>query len=323
VGYGSVRPAIDLRKGDLLFRRRSATGAPSCLALGLAAVAAALLAGAAEAQNPADAPLPTHLEDRGSGLPTSKFGTYVRRGEWLAGPAFEYVKNQDFEYDPAGFGFPAPEEGFHGRYQASEARVFLAYGLSDRLAVELETGAIRASLHKAADDPSGLPAENDESGLGQVRARLTSRLLEERGRRPELFGYVEALVPHEKTKPLVGTPDWVFNGGLGLIRGFRWGTVTLRAGLQYDLSSATPSDFHEYAVEYLKRLSPRWSVFLGYVVLEGDEAYLAGELQWSPSPNVIVKVGNRKGVVSSALSSTSNSADWAPAIAVLFRFPKR
>ena len=302
-----------------MLQRRSAIGARTCWTLGLAAVVAVLLAGAAEAQNPADAPLSAHLGDRGTAIPTSKFGTYVRQGEWLVGPSFEYVRNRDFEYDPAGFGFPAPEEGFHGRYQASEARVFLAYGVSDRLAVELETGAIRASLRKAADDPSGLPAKNSESGLGQVRARLTWRLLEERGRRPELFGYVEALVPHEKTKPLVGAPDWVFNGGLGVIRGFRWGTVTVRAGVQYDLNSATPSDFHEYAVEYLKRLSPKWSLFLGYVVLEGDEAYLAGELQWSPNPNVVVKLGNRKGVVSSALSSTSNSADWAPAITVLFR----
>ena len=306
-----------------MLRRRTPSSPRSRLAPALFLVAAALLGGAAAAQSPGEATLPAHLTDRGTGLPTSKFGTYVRPGEWLVGPSFEYVKNRDFEYDPAGFGFPAPEEGFHGRYQASEARAFLAYGLSDRLAIELEAGAIRASLRKAADDPSGLPEENRESGLGQIRARLTGRLLAERGHRPELFGYVEALVPHEEKKPLVGTPDWVWNGGLGAIRGFRWGTVTVRAGIQYDRSSATPLDFHEYAVEYLKRLSPKWSLFLGYLVLEGDEAYVTSELQWSPSPSVVIKLGNRKGVVSSALSATSNSADWAPAVAVYFRFPRR
>jgi hypothetical protein len=37
-----------------------------------------------------DPPRPTYLEDRGTGIPTSMFGTYVRRGELLVYPFFEY-----------------------------------------------------------------------------------------------------------------------------------------------------------------------------------------------------------------------------------------
>ena len=58
------------------------------------------------------------------------------------------------------------------------------------------------------------------------------------------------------------------------------------------------------------------------MVFEGDEGVLATEVQWSPSPRVVVKVGNRPGVVSeSVLGVTSNSTDWAPSVAVLFRSP--
>ena len=54
----------------------------------------------------------------------------------------------------------------------------------------------------------------------------------------------------------------------------------------------------------------------------GDEGTLATELQWSPSPHVVVKLTNRLGVVSNFLAVTSNSADWAPGVGVLFRFPR-
>jgi hypothetical protein len=152
-----------------------------------------------------------------------------------------------------------------------------------------------------------------------VQSRLDWRWLEERGRRPEIFSYAGVVIPHDKKKPLIGTADWIYNGGVGAIRGFRWGTMTARLGFLYDTSSASAIDFGEYAIEYLKRVSPRLSVYLGYVVLEGDEASLGTELHWSPSPRVTIRLGNRLGVVSSTLSATANGLDWAPTIGVLFR----
>ena len=289
--------------------------------LAAAAVSFALLAliqgpAGADTQTP-----PIHLKDRGTGIPTSRFGTYVRSKEWLVEPSLRHSKNRDMEYDPSELGF-SPGGTFHGRYEASEGLVFLSYGLSDRVAVEFEAAGIRASLRKAAADSSTMPQKLTESGLGQVRSRLDWRWLAESERRPELYSYAEAVFPHDSDKVLVGTPDWTVNGGIGAIRGFRWGTMTVRLGFEYDTGSETSLDFGEYALEYLKRLSPRVSLYAGYVVFQGDEGVLATEVQWSPGPRVVVKVGNRLGVVSeSVLGVTSNSTDWAPSVAVLFKLP--
>jgi hypothetical protein len=253
------------------------------------------------------------------GLLTSRLGTYVRAGEWLVEPAFESLDNKGFEYDPDELGFGTPIGSFKGHYRATRGLVFVAYGLSDRAAVELEASGIDASLKKAPDDPSSMPLELAESGLGRVQSRLDWRWLPERGRRPELFSYVGVVVPHDKEKPLIGTADWIFNGGIGVIRGFRWGTMTARLGFLYDTSSSSAIDFGEYAIDYLKSLSPKVSIYLGYLVFEGDEASLATELHWSPSPRVTVRLGNRLGIVASALSATSNSVDLAPTVGIVFR----
>jgi hypothetical protein len=278
------------------------------------ALAAALLAPASYAWG-ADADFPAPLQDRGTGLATSQFGTYVRKGELLVYPSFEYYRDSDLEYNPADFGFPSERE-FRGRYRASEEVLFLAYGLSDRLAVQFEGAAIQASLRKAAGDRSGLPARLSESGLGDVQARLTWRWLEESGRRPEIFSYSEVFFPHDRHKPLIGTPDWVVDTGLGAIRGFRWGTVTLRAGFLYEAGSASTIDWSEIAVEYLKRLSPRITLFGALVMLQGDEGTLVTELQWHLSPHVVVRLNNGLGL-------TPLAPDWAPEVGVLFRFPRR
>jgi hypothetical protein len=281
-------------------------------------LAVALLAPAAHAA-PADEALaeeslPPHLRDRGPGLPTSQFGVYVRRGELLVYPAFEYYKDKDFEYDPFEFGFESATE-FKGRYRASEEVLFLAYGLSDRFALEFEGDLIQASLEKADEDLSGMPAERKESGLGDVRTRLTWRWKEESGRRPELFSYTEVFFPHDKKKPLVGTADWVFHGGIGAIRGFRWGTLTLRGGLLFEEASASATDWGEVALEYLKRVSPRATLFSSLLVREGDEISLITELQWHLSRNVVLRLNNGLGL-------TSHGNDWEPEVGILFKMPR-
>ena len=286
----------------------------ACLA---SVVAATALAADKEDKDDDDAvardAISPHQQDRGPGVPTSLASTYVRDGELLTSLEFLYNRDNEFEYDPNEFGFSAPGE-FKGKYWDSSADVLVAYGLSNDLVLELEAAASRASLEKADGDLSGMPNELKESGLGHVRTRLDWRMLAENDRRPEVFSYIGALVPHDETKHLIGTPDWVAIAGAGLVRGYDWGTMTFRMGLEYDLGSASELDWGEVAVEYLKRLSPALTVYGAVEVLEGDEYSLVGELQWQLTPAIVLKLNNGFGL-------TSHGMDWSPRIGVLFSFP--
>jgi hypothetical protein len=91
------------------------------------------------------------------------FGTYIRPGELIVYPFFEYYKDEDFEYMPSEFGY-AGEEDYRGKFHASEGLIFLSYGISDRFAFEMEAAIIDASFEKSPTDPSAVPAKIDESG---------------------------------------------------------------------------------------------------------------------------------------------------------------
>jgi hypothetical protein len=266
-----------------------------------------------QTSNPADQAGP-NLADRGTGVPTSMFGTYVRGGEWLIYPFLEHYRDNNFEYKPSEFGV-AGEVDQRGRFRANEALLMVAYGLSDDVAVEIEAAVIDASLTRAATDTSSLPAKISESGLGDVEGQIRWRWRRETASRPELFSYTEVVVPHHREKLLIGTSGWELKFGTGLIRGFRWGTVTARAAVEYSSASSSHFDIGEYAVEYLKRLSPRWRVYLG---VEGtqDEVSLIGELQWHVSPNVFAKFNSGFGL-------TSKATDWAPEVGIVFALPRR
>jgi len=272
------------------------------------AVAPLLPTPAALAAEPVAGTMPAHLRDRGTGVPTSQVGAYVRRGELFVYPAFAHARDHDFEYDPNEFGFAAPGE-FKGRYRESRGLLAVAYGWTDRVAVELEANVKRASLEKGAGDPSAFPARLEESGLGKVKARVNLRWLEERGRRPELFGYGELVAPHDSSEHLIGTENWIVNGGLGVIRGFQAGTVTFRAGFEWDTASASPTDWQEIALEYLKRVTPSWTVYGALTVSEGDEGSVVGELQWRASRHVTLRLRSAYGL-------SPHGPDWAPEVGV-------
>jgi len=290
------------------------------LAVVLGAVAAVPAASAEEASQVPPTPtrpdstLPTYLKDRGTGVATSMFGTYIRRGELIVYPFFEYYRDKDLEYKPEEFGFVG-EEDFRGRYRAREGLFFLAYGLSDNFAVEVEGAVIRASFEKSPADPSALPARIEESGLGDVEGQLRWRWRKEDERRPELFSYAEVVFPHHKDKLLIGTPGWEAKLGMGLIRGFKWGTLTVRAAVEYSEASGSKFDVGEYAVEYLKRVSPAWRFYVG---IEGaqDELSLITEAQWHLSRHVFIRLNNGLGLTSKAL-------DWTPELGILFTLPTR
>jgi hypothetical protein len=263
--------------------------------------------------NAQDKDLPVYLRDRGTGVPSSMFGTYIRRGELILYPYFEYYYDNDFEYAPNEFGFELDQD-FRGEYRAYEGLIFIGYGLTDWLAFELEAAVIKATLKKSPDDPTNMPEKIEESGLGDVESQLRWRWMKENERRPELFSYFETVFPLQKDKDLIGTPNWEFKLGIGGIKGFSWGTVTLRAAAEYD-EAENEIAAGEYAVEYLKRLSPSWRVFLAVEGTE-DEVELIPEVQWRFAEFATLKLN-------SAFGLTSKATDWAPEIGIMFSFPLR
>lgn len=253
-----------------------------------------------------------YLQDRGTGVATSMFGTYIRKKELIVYPFYEYYRDRDFEYKPEEFGVKGDVD-FRGRYRAHEGLLFVGYGLGDDIAVEFEAAVIHATMNKSPMDGSALPAVIEQSGLGDIEGQVRWRWRRETAGRPELFSYAEAVLPHAREKTLIGTPGVELKFGSGLVRGFRWGTVTARAALDYSRASSSRWDLGEYALEYLKRLSPRWRVYVG---LEGtqDEVSLITEAQWHVLPGGFVRFNNGVGL-------TSNATDWTPELGMLFTIP--
>ncbi len=254
--------------------------------------------------------LPAHLWDRGEGMPLSMFGTYIQKGQLLIYPFFEYYRDSDYEYKPSELGF-SEDRDYRGDYEASEELLFIGYGLTDRVALELEGAIIQAELEPNPSDRSGLPDEKQESGLGDVEGQLRWRWAAEAPGRPEIFSYFETVVPTQNEGSLIGTTDWEFKLGTGVVRGFSWGTLTVRAAVEYDRAE-NKADVGEIALEYLKRLSSTWRVYGG---IEGtqDEVELITEAQWHLAPNVFLKLNNGLGL-------TPKATGWAPEVGVLFGF---
>lgn len=255
---------------------------------------------------------PPWLADRGPGLPTSMFGTFIQKGELIIYPFLEGYVDDDFEYKPEELG-SAGDVDYRGRYRAKEGLVLISYGLSDHVAVEFEVAGISATLDKAPGDPSALPARLKESGLGDVEGQVRWRWNRESATRPEVFSYTEFVLPHHKDKPLIGTENVEIKFGTGVVRGFSWGTIIARAAVEYAAGSSSQFDTGEYAVEYVRRLGPRFRIYAG---LEGtqDELSAIGELQWHINKHVVIKTNTGLGL-------TSKATDFAPEVGILFSLP--
>jgi hypothetical protein len=134
--------------------------------------------------------------------------------------------------------------------------------------------------------------------------------LEENERRPELFNYFEIVFPVQDDEVLIGTTEWEFKLGMGITKGFNWGTLTVRGAAEYS-EEENRTQLGEVAIEYLKRLSLGWRVFLG---VEGtqDEAECIPEAQWHINDHIIIKLNSGFGI-------TSKAADWASEVGVMFR----
>jgi hypothetical protein len=262
--------------------------------------------------------LPAYLRDRGTGVASSMFGTYVREGELLVYPFFEWYHDSNYEYKPSELGFAPPGDPgeFRGRYRASEGLLFLGYGLSRNLAIELEAAVITAELRKSSRDTSAMPSAFKESGLGDVEAQVRWRFREESARRHELFTYFELVFPFQKNRQLIGTSTWEYKLGIGAVRGHRWGTMTYRLEAEYAYEEDENSwkfEAGEYAIEYLRRFSPNWRFFAAIEGVQIDEVELITEMQWHFHPRAYLKLNNGLGI-------TPNATDIAPEIGIMFRF---
>lgn len=285
---------------------RARLGVPGPVAItAFVAIAGLVTATAAVAQSSID-----RTRDRGTGVPSSMFGTYVQEGEFLVYPYYEHYRDSDAEYKPSELGFEVNRD-FRGRYVAHEGLVFLGYGISENVLLELEAAVISASQERSPDDPSAMPQKLEESGLGDVESQLRWRWTRETDSRPEFFSYFETVFPFQRTRRLIGTQDWEFQLGTGLVRGFAWGTVTLRVAAGYD-KAEDAAEIGEYAVEYLRRISSRLRIFASAEGSE-DEIELITEAQVFVTPDLFLKLNNAVGL-------TSKATGWAPEVGIMFSF---
>ncbi len=256
--------------------------------------------------------LPDYLRDRGEGVATSMFGTYINKGELLVYPFYEYVRDRNAEYEPAEFGFELLQE-FRGEFWSHEALIFLGLGITDWLAFEFEAAVYtEAKITKAENDTSAMPNQLRESGFGDVQTQIRWRWGKETERRPEFFSYFETVYPLQKDKVVIGTSDWEFALGVGAIKGTSIGTWTIRTTVAYERAE-NKVEFGEYALEYLRRWS---TLFRSTVLVEGeeDEVDLILDAQFHISPRVFVRLNTGIGL-------TSKAEDFAPEVGVMFSFP--
>ena len=254
--------------------------------------------------------LPPYLADRGTGIATSMFGEYVRPGELLVYPFYEYT-SQKLEYKPSELGYSLDQD-FRGRFREHETLLFLAYGVSDRLALEFESVLYTtATLRKDPSDPSAVPPVLRESGFGDTQAEVRYRWAHEQWKRPEVFSYLEVDFPFQRNRWITGTQDWEYKLGTGVTKGFRFGTITARAAAQYEQADRELI-FGEYAVEYLKRITPAVRFYTG---IEGtqDEVEWIIEGQFRLTQHAHLKLNT-------ALGLTSKAADFAPEVGIMFSF---
>jgi len=259
--------------------------------------------------------LPSYLRDRGTGIRTSMFSTFVERGQLLVYPFYEYYYDNNLQYSPEEYGGVGVQD-LEGKYRGNEGILFLGYGITDRLAIETEMAYLSASFEKDPADTYGTPARVEDSGIGDIEGQITYRILTETEKRPELYTFMEAVVPHDKTNPILGTEDWELKFGAGGFRGLDFGTLWLSVSAEYVSASETPWDLGEWEIGYIRRINPAWRVYGGIEGQATDEAALITEVQRKLAPYATLKLNLGIGL-------TSNSTDFAPEVGVMFAFPRK
>jgi hypothetical protein len=241
---------------------------------------------------------PSYLRDRGPGMATSMFGTYVQRNELKIYPFYEFYYDHNTEYAPEELGY-AGEEEFEGEFMGHEGLLYMAYGITDWLMFEFEAALMSATLWTGDEDTITPVDSVHEKGLGDVEGQFRWRYNREREKVPEIFSFLEIVLPLQrlpfaKGDRLIGTRGWEFKLGAGVTKGFRFGTLTGRIAVEYDGEDEEVA-LGEYAVEYLKKLSDHLKLFLMFEG-SGDELELVLEGQVHFNRYVALKIGTGVGL---------------------------
>lgn len=89
--------------------------------------------------------------------------------------------------------------------------------------------------------------------------------------------------------------------------------MTYRTEIEYaEDEGSYKFEVGEYAIEYLKRVSPAWRLFAAIEGTQLDEVELITEAQWHFHPRVFIKLNSGIGL-------TPNATDFAPEIGIMFR----
>ena len=253
-----------------------------------------------------------YLADRGEGIRTSLLATYIRPKEFVFYPFYEYTRTKNFEYKASDFGYVGNVDFDSGKLREREYLVYLGYAFNDSVMVEFES-ALHSSINftKAGNDSTAVPGQIQESGVGDTEAQIRWRYAKETEAQPDVTFFFQTVFPFQKNKKLLGTQHWQFGTGTVVSKTFSFGTLSARASVKYDKGDRKYK-LGEYAIDYLKRLSPDWRLAL---TLEGEESQLSvvGELQYTLSKNAIV-------ILNCGLGLTKVDRKIAPEVGVQFSF---
>ncbi len=256
------------------------------------------------------AKLPYYLRDRGEGMSSSVAGAYISKGQFLVSSNFELKYDKNLEYKPAELGYQLDQD-LRGESRSTKGIMFLGYGLTDRMVIELKTTISRSSLKKSGDDHSALPQSLKNSGIGYIHSQLRWRWSKETEKKPEYFNYFETVIPSKNSNRAVGIREWDIKFGGGAIKGFRIGTFTIRTAANYSKYDGDV-EFGEFAVEYLKKISPHIRLFSAVGGIQ-DEIVNITEVQWHTNRNLYFKFNNSFGL-------TSKATDLAPQFGLNYFF---
>jgi len=249
--------------------------------------------------------------DAGAGIRTSMIETYVEPHQLLIYPFYAHTWDHNFEYQPFMFGGTAIDD-FRGQYRSNEVAVFLAYGVTDWLALEIEGSQIAATFDKSPADTTGTPAHVAQSGTSDFGGQLRFRFGHNREHRPEFFGSIEAVPPSHGNQVLIGETQWNVKGEVGAMRAYHWGTVSFRTTIEYNQGDSH-WDLGETSLEYLRQMAPSWRLLLGIEGGEGgapDDYVFVAAGHWRIARALDLKVANGLGLF-------SKSTDWEAQIGLM------
>ena len=251
--------------------------------------------------------------DRGPGVRTSEFQTYIQRGQFFVIPSASYVKDHNLEYSSLNWDV-GTQTDLIGSFHSSSGQLFLAYGVTEWLAFEVEASYLDAHFERSPQDTTSRPI--NESGLGDFDVQARMRFVRERGSRPEIWGSLEFIPAANQDKVLIGDTPTDLKGEIGFTRGYQFGTMTFKTTIEYNHVDQH-WDLGETSIEYLRRLSTNWRLM---AALEGgetgapDEFVLVTSLQWRASRHAVVGLANSFGFM-------EKSTDWEPQVGIRFELP--